>query len=64
MLGEAVRKIADVKELGVSTFESAIRTDSTFVKAQDTLEIKKSTKAYEDITAVAIELLGLGEALQ
>lgn len=64
MLGEAVRKIADVKELGVSTFEAAIRTDSTFVKAQDTLEIKKSTKAYEDITTVAIELLGLGEALQ
>lgn len=64
MLKTSLEKIADLKQIGVDAFNTALRTDTSFVKAQDSQTIKKSTKAYEDITSLTIELLGLGEALQ
>ena len=63
MLTTSLEKIADLQKIGVEAFNTAIRTDTSFVKAQDSQEIKKSTKAYEDVTGLTIELLGLGEAL-
>jgi len=64
MLTESLKKISEVNSLGVQTFETAMRIDNSFVKAQDNYEIKKSTKAYEDVSFLATEVLGLGKALQ
>ena len=57
MTTEAIKKIADVQTLGIETFEAVIRTDQSFVKAQDLGKIKKNSKAYEDISIFTTELL-------
>lgn len=59
MTKNAVSKISDVNELGVDSFETVIRTDSEFSKAQTTGSLKKNSKAYEDIRSLAIEILEL-----
>lgn len=59
MTTEALRKISEVQALGMDTFNTAIRIDQGFVKSQDTHEIKHTSKAYEDITMLAAELLDL-----
>ncbi len=59
MTTEAIKKIGEVRELGVSTFDTAMRIDQSFVKAQEHGEIKRGTKAYEDITDLVTELLEL-----
>ena len=43
----------------MNTFNTAIRIDQGFVKSQDTHDIKSNSKAYEDITMLAAELLEL-----
>lgn len=57
MTTDAIKKIGEVQQLGIETFSTAIRTDNSFVKSQDTGDLKKTTKAYEDITLLASELL-------
>jgi chromosome partitioning protein len=59
MTTEAIKKIGEVRELGVNTFNTAMRIDQNFVKAQDSGNIKKGSKAYEDITLLVNELLEL-----
>lgn len=59
MTTEAIKKIGEIQSMGVETFNTMIRTDQSFVKAQDTGSIKSSTKAYEDITSLTIEALDL-----
>jgi chromosome partitioning protein len=56
---EALKKISEVQRLGMETFNTAIRIDQGFVKSQDTHDIKSNSKAYEDITMLAAELLEL-----
>ena len=56
MTTEAIKKIGEVEELGISAFNTAIRVDQNFVKAQDTGEVKRNTKAYEDIALLASEV--------
>lgn len=60
MTTEALKKISEVQRLGMETFNTAIRIDQGFVKSQDTHEIKPNSKAYEDVTLLATELLQLG----
>ena len=60
MTTEAIKKIGEVQSLGISTFETAIRIDQSFVKAQDIGELRRKSKAYEDITMLATEVLELG----
>lgn len=62
MTTEALKKIGEVQRLGMNTFNTAIRIDQGFVKSQDTHEIKTNSKAYEDITLLASELLELNSA--
>ncbi len=59
MTTEALKKIGEVQGLGMNTFNTAIRIDQGFVKSQDSHEIKVNSKAYEDITMLATELLEL-----
>jgi chromosome partitioning protein len=59
---EGLKKIGDVQALGLKTFNVAIRIDQGFVKSQDSLEIKSGSKAYEDISELAAELLELTPA--
>jgi cellulose biosynthesis protein BcsQ len=59
MTTEALKKIGEVQRLGMNTFNTAIRIDQGFVKSQDTHDIKSNSKAYEDITMLAAELLEL-----
>lgn len=64
MATDALKRINEVNEMGIATFNTAMRIDQSYVKAQDSGDIKKGTKAYEDITLFATELLGLGEKVQ
>lgn len=59
MTTEAIKKIGEVQALGIKTFDTAIRIDQSFVRAQDIGEIKTTSKAYEDITLFVSELLEL-----
>ena len=59
MTTEAIKKMSEIQSLGVDTFQTMVRTDQSFVKAQELGEVKKGTKAYEDITNLSVELLEL-----
>lgn len=59
MQNEAWKKVSDIEELGLQTFTTNMRIDQGFVRSQETGEIKNNSKAYEDIAALASELLGL-----
>lgn len=59
MTAESIKKIGEVQSLGINTFNTAIRVDQSFVRSQDTGEIKKSSKAYEDVSLLTSELLEL-----
>lgn len=61
MTKKAMDKISEVNELGASTFETVIRTDQEFVSAQETGDIKTSSKAYEDIRSLTIEALNINQ---
>lgn len=62
MTTEALKKISEVQRLGIGTFNTAIRIDQGFVKSQDSHEIKSNSKAYEDVTLLAAELLELSSS--
>jgi chromosome partitioning protein len=64
MTTEAIKKIGEVQSLGIDTFNTAVRIDQSFVKAQDLREIKKNSKAYEDITLLLAELIELSPSNQ
>lgn len=59
MRTDSIHKISEISELEVQTFNNAIRIDQSFVKAQDGVDIKKGSKAYEDITNLVSEILEL-----
>ncbi len=59
MTTEAIKKIGEVQKLGVETYQTAIRTDQSFVRSQESGDIKKGTKAYKDISNLISELLEL-----
>ena len=59
MQNEAWKKVSDIEALGLQTFTTNMRIDQGFVRSQETGEIKNNSKAYEDIAALASELLGL-----
>ncbi len=61
MTTEAIKKIGEIQSMGVDVLKTMIRTDQSFVKAQETGRVAPSTKAYEDITMLAIETLGLDQ---
>jgi chromosome partitioning protein len=61
MTTEAIKKIGEIQSLGVATFETMIRTDQSFVKAQEAGDVKTGTKAYEDVTSLIIEVLDLAQ---
>jgi chromosome partitioning protein len=61
MTTEAVKKIGEIQNLGVKTFDTMIRTDQSFVKAQETGDLKVGSKAYEDITSLIVEVLDLNQ---
>lgn len=62
MTTEAIKKIGEVQSLGIETFETAVRIDQNFVKAQDSGAIKRNSKAYEDITLLTSEILNISQA--
>ena len=64
MTTDALKRINEVNEMGIETFNTAMRIDQSYVKAQDNGDIKKGSKAYEDITLFATELLELAEKAQ
>jgi chromosome partitioning protein len=64
MTTEAIKKIGEVQSLGVTTFDTAIRIDQTFVKSQESGELRRSSKAYEDIGLFVTELLELSSKNQ
>ena len=57
MTTDSIKKIGEVQELGVKTFNTAIRTDQNFVKSQELGYLKRNSKSYEDITLFTTELL-------
>lgn len=54
-----VKRITTVHDMGINTFATIMRTDQEYVRFQDTGEIRKRTKAYEDVEQLTIEALNL-----
>lgn len=59
MTQDAITKIGKVRDLGLETFGTYVRVDHSFVKSQDSLDLKNNSKAYEDISSFSTELLGI-----
>lgn len=57
----SLKKIAELQEMGVRVFETICRTDNSYVKFQDGIDIPKNSKAFEDITELTYEIVGLNE---
>lgn len=57
----SLKKISELQDMGVHVFETICRTDNSYVKFQDGIEIAKNSKAYEDITELTYEITGLSE---
>jgi chromosome partitioning protein len=57
----SLEKIGELQNLGIEAFDSVIRTDNSFVKFQDGIDLPKNSKAYEDIKNLTLELLNLNQ---
>ena len=60
----SLRKISELQDMGIQVFETICRTDNSYVKFQDRLEISHKSKAFEDITELTYEITGLNKFRQ
>jgi chromosome partitioning protein len=57
----SLKKIAEIEEMGVPVFETICRTDNSYVKFQDGIELPTSSNAFKDITELTYEITGLNK---
>ena len=55
----SLRKILELQSMGIKIFETVCKTDNSYVKFQDGIELPKKSRAFEDISNLTYEITGL-----